>query len=97
MQIAIQLAGVITMTKTVSITVAKNKLTQLVREVERGLEATITKDDRPCAMLISWDKYASMRRQIAAARLRELRDELEGSGLDATEIYKESRLQLEER
>ena len=85
------------MIKTVSITEAKNKLTQLVREVERGLEVTITKDDRPAAMLISWDEYASIKRQIAAARLRELRDELEGSGLDATEIYEESRKQLEER
>lgn len=85
------------MTKTVSITKAKNKLTQLVREVERGLEVTITRDDQPAAMLISWDQYAAMKRRIAAARLRELRDELEGSGLDAAEIYRESRRQLEER
>jgi len=88
---------VMTMTKTVSITEAKNKLTQLVREVERGLEVTITKDERPAAILISWDEYAAMKRRLAAARLRELRDELEGSGLDAAKIYRESRKQLEER
>lgn len=84
-------------TKMVSITEAKNKLTQLVREVEQGLEVSITKDGQPAAMLISWNEYTSMKRQIAATRLRELRDELERSGLDAIEIYKESRKQLEER
>jgi len=83
--------------KRVSITEAKNKLTQLVREVERGLEVTITKDDRPAAILISWEEYASLRRQLAAARLRELRAELEGTGIEAEEVYRESRRQLEER
>jgi prevent-host-death family protein len=85
------------MTKQLSITEAKNKLTQLVREVEEGAEVTITKDRRPAAVLLSWEAYALLKRQIAAARLRELRDELVGSDLSAEEIYRESRKQLEER
>jgi len=84
-------------TQTVSITEAKNRLTQLIRQVESGAEVAITKDGHPAAMLISWEAYNQLKRQLAAARLRELRNELVGSGLEAQEIYRESRKQLEER
>lgn len=83
--------------QTVSITEAKNKLTQLIRQVEGGVEIAITKDGHPKACLISWETYNQLKRQLAAARLRQLRDELVGSGLEASEIYRESRKQLEER
>lgn len=85
------------MRKQLSITETKNKLTQLVREVEAGAEVTITKDRRPAAVLLSWEAYTVLKRQITAARLRELRDELIGSDLEAEEIQRESRKQLEER
>jgi prevent-host-death family protein len=83
--------------KTVNVLEAKNKLTQLLRQVERGTDVTITKHGEPTAMLISVKAYERLRRQAAASRLRELREELADSGLDAQEIYRESRKQLEAR
>lgn len=85
------------MSKVVNVVEAKNKLTQLIRCVERGDDVTITKNGEPAAMLVSVKAYDRLRRQAAANRLRELRDELKGSGLNAQEIYRESRRQLEER
>ncbi len=83
--------------KVVNVVEAKNKLTQLIRSVERGDEVTITKNGEPAAMLISIKAYERLRRRAAANRLRQLRDELKGSGLNAQHIYQESRRQLEER
>lgn len=88
---------VIAMTKTISITEVKNRLTQLVREVEGGLEITVTRGDRPVVMLVSVDEYRALKRQVAASRLRELREELVETGVRAEEIYRESRELLEER
>jgi prevent-host-death family protein len=79
----------------VSITDAKSRLTQLVREAERGQSIVITRDDRPAAVLVSPTVYDEMRRQLAAVHLRRLRDGLTGSGLDALATYRESRSQLE--
>jgi len=87
----------IAMTKTISITEVKNRLTQLVREVEDGVEITVTRGDRPVVMLISVDEYRALKRQVAASRLRELREELVETGVRAEEIYRESRELLEER
>ena len=88
---------VIAMAKTISITEVKNRLTQLVREVEDGVEITVTRGDRPVVMLISVDEYRALKRQVAASRLRELREELVETGVRAEEIYRESRELLEER
>ncbi|MGH2374364.1 MAG: type II toxin-antitoxin system Phd/YefM family antitoxin [bacterium] len=85
------------MTVTVSVTEAKNRLTQLVREAEAGSSVVITRDDRPVAVLVSQADYESMKRQLIAIRLKRLRDSLTGSGIDAMEIFEESRRQLEER
>ncbi len=80
----------------VPITEAKNRLTQLVRKAEAGEPIMITRDDRPAAVLVSPAEYEEMRRQVAAARLQRFRDGLAGTGLDALELFHESRRQLEE-
>ena len=85
------------MNKVVNVAEAKNKLTQLIRCVERGDEVTITKNGEPTAILISVKTYDQLRRKAALKRLRELREELEDSSLNAQEIYRESRRQLEAR
>ena len=85
------------MSKVVNVVEAKNKLTQLLRRVERGDDVTITRNGEPTAMLISVESYSRLRRQAAANRLRDLRDELADSGLSAEEIHRKSRRQLEAR
>ena len=84
------------MSVVVSITDAKSRLTQLVREAEGGQSIVITRDDQPAAVLVSPALFEEMRRQLAAVRLRRLRDSLAGSGLDALEVYRESRHRLEQ-
>lgn len=82
---------------TVTITEAKNRLTALIRRMGGGDAITITKRDRPAAVILRWEAYKQLQRRAAAVRLRELRDSLTDSGLDADKIYRESRSQLEER
>ena len=85
------------MSKVVNVVEAKNKLTQLLRRVEQGTDVIITKNGEPTAMIILMKAYDRLRRQAAANCLRELRDELADSGLNAQEIHQESRRQLEGR
>jgi len=85
------------MNKVVNVVEAKNKLTQLLRRVERGESITITKNGEPTAILISMKAYDQLRRQAAVNRLRELRAELKNPDWNAQEIYQESRRQLETR
>ncbi len=85
------------MAKVVSIAEAKNKLTQLVREVEAGEQIIITKDRHPAARLIAEAEYERIERRLAVARLRELRERWKTAGIKAKEIYEESRKLLEER
>lgn len=85
------------MTKTVSIAQAKNKLTQLVREVEAGHQVLITKDRRPAARLISEAEYERLQRRLAVAGLRALRTRWCQKGVTAKKLYEQSRKLLEER
>ena len=82
---------------TVTVTEAKNRLTALIRRLGGDGEITVTKRDRPTAVIVPWEAYQRLQRRAAAARLAELRDGLAGSGLDAHALYRESRRQLEDR
>ncbi|MCX8102963.1 MAG: type II toxin-antitoxin system prevent-host-death family antitoxin [Candidatus Bipolaricaulota bacterium] len=85
------------MAKVVSIAEAKNKLTQLVREVEAGEQVIITKDRHPAARLIAEAEYEQIERRLAVARLRELRGRWKAAGVKAQELAAEARKLLEER
>jgi len=88
---------VIAIARIVSIAEAKNKLTQLVREVEAGDQIVITKDRRPAARLVSEAEYEQMERRLAVAGLRELRERWRAAGVKAKELAEESRKLLEGR
>ncbi|MCS6936328.1 MAG: type II toxin-antitoxin system prevent-host-death family antitoxin [Candidatus Bipolaricaulota bacterium] len=85
------------MAKVVSIAEAKNKLTQLVREVEAGEQVIITKDRQPAARLIAEAEYEQIERRLAIARLRDLRERWRAAGVRARALAAESRKLLEER
>jgi prevent-host-death family protein len=89
--------GEVRTVKTVGVAEAKNQIARLLREVEAGDEVVITRDNRPAAVLLSVAKYQEMKRRLSASGLRSLREELRGMGLDAAEIFKASRRQLEDR
>ena len=47
----------------ISITEAKNKLTQIVHEVERGEPIELTRHGVPAAVLVSAEKYRNLTKQ----------------------------------
>jgi prevent-host-death family protein len=85
------------MTKTVAIGEAKNKLTQLVREVEAGDQVVITKDRTPVARIISEVEYEKMQRRLAIAGLRAQRERWLAAGISGEQLAEEARQLLEER
>lgn len=85
------------MTKTVAIGEAKNKLTQLVREVESGDQVVITKDHHPVARIISEAEYERLQRRLAVSGLRAERERWLAAGVQGEQLAQESRQLLEER
>ncbi|OGF53698.1 MAG: hypothetical protein A2Z21_01430 [Candidatus Fraserbacteria bacterium RBG_16_55_9] len=85
------------MTKTVAISEAKNKLTQLVRQVEAGDQVVITKDQQPVARIISEVEYGKMQRRLAVAGLRAQRERWLALGITGELLAEEARQLLEER
>lgn len=86
------------MNKQVSVAEAKRDLTKLLREVEeKQLEITITRRGEPYMMIVRYKDYERLRRVRAYVDLVKISEELKGSGLKASEIYQESRRELEER
>ncbi len=88
---------VIAMNRTVAIGEAKNKLTQLVREVEAGGQVVITKDHNPVARIISEVEYEKMQRRLAIAGLRAQRERWLAAGISGEQLAEEARQLLEER
>ena len=87
----------IAMKEIVSIGEAKNKLTQLIRQVEAGAQVIITKDRRPVARIVSEAEYARWMRALALAGLRAKRAQWLEAGLYGEEPAAEAREVLEER
>lgn len=74
--------------KTLSLSEAKAKLGGLVDEVERrGEEVLITRNGRPAAVLISHDKYESLKETLAIRADRDLMREIR-TGLAALKAGK---------
>ncbi len=81
----------------VSLAKAKDRLSQLIRQVEAGAEVLITRRDTVVARLISEAEYQRLRRQSAVTGLRAMRDRFKAAGLSAQELHRRSREELEER
>lgn len=80
----------------VSLAEAKNRLAELVRRVEAGEQVLILKRHKPAARLLSEAEYEELQRKVAVAGLRALRGHFRAAGIQARELYEESRRQLEE-
>ncbi|HED04252.1 MAG TPA: type II toxin-antitoxin system Phd/YefM family antitoxin [Candidatus Fraserbacteria bacterium] len=84
-------------TRKVSLAEAKNKLTELVRQVEAGEQVMITKRHKPAARLLSEAQYEQLQKKLAVAGLRALRKRFRSADLKGKEFYEEARRLLEER
>ena len=70
---------------------AKNKFSELLLRVGRGAEVTITKHDRPVAMLVPASAPAAADRKRATTELRALRKHYSLKGLGARNLIEEGR------
>ena len=70
---------------------AKNKFSELLLKVGHGAEVTITKHDRPVAMLVPVPAPAAAERKRATAELRALRRHYSLKGLVVRNLIEEGR------
>ena len=70
---------------------AKNTFSELLEQVGRGAEITITKHDRPVARLVPVKASGLKERRKAAAELRAIRTNYSLAGLSARDLIAEGR------
>lgn len=86
------------MSKQVSVTEAKRDLTKLLREAEeKQTEIVVTRRGEPFMVILRYEDYERLERLRAYLNMVRISEELKDSGISATEIYEESRGELEER
>ena len=70
---------------------AKNKFSELLLRVGRGAEVTITKHDRPVAMLVPVSEPTAADRKRVTAELRALRKHYSLKGLSVRNLIEDGR------
>lgn len=80
----------------VSIAEAKSSLSDLLKHA-RTAPVIVTRRGQPDAVILPYDEYERLQRLRAYARMAHLARELREAGVTATELYEESRRELEER
>ena len=81
---------------TVSIAEGKKGFSGLIRNtVENKEEIVVTKRGKAVAVIVPYDEYMHSRRLEGYRKIMEARDTFLKSGIQAGEVYKESRDELE--
>lgn len=80
----------------VSIAEAKSGLSDLLKQA-RSSPVIVTRRGQPDAVILPYEEYERLQRLRAYAGMVRLARELREAGVTATEIYEESRRELEER
>lgn len=84
--------------KTVSIAEGKRDFSRLVQMAsEEQREVVITKRGKPVAVIISFDGHQKSKRFEGYQKIMAVRDRFVGEGVQASDVYRESRADLEER
>jgi len=85
------------MSKQVSVAEAKRDLTKLLREAEeKRMEIVVTRRRVPYMTIVRYEDYVRLSRIQAYLDLVRISQRLKSSGLKTSEIYEESRRELEE-
>ncbi|MGQ9552939.1 MAG: type II toxin-antitoxin system Phd/YefM family antitoxin [Anaerolineae bacterium] len=80
----------------VPIAMARREFTALLKKAKRA-PVIITRRNVPDSVIISYDEYKRLERLQGYWEMLRIAEELRGSGLKASELYEESRSELEER
>ncbi len=86
--------------KTIVVTVAQGKkeFSRLIREAtEKKENIIVTKRGKPMAVILSYEEYQHSRRIEAYQKILDVRGTFAKAGITATEAYRRSRKELEER
>ena len=70
----------------VQATVAKARLAEIIRDVERGESITITRNGKKVALLVPIEDEERIQREKAMDRFMELRSQWKPTGMSAEEI-----------
>ena len=85
-------------TTTVSIAEGKRDFSRLVQlAAQKQREIVITKRGKPVAVMIPFDEHQKAKRYEGYLKVMAVRDRFVEKGVHASDVYKESRADLEER
>ena len=86
------------MRKTVSVAEAKRDLTSLIRQSENETEQiVITRRGKPVSVLLGFKEYEKLHKLSAYEGMLRLSKHLSRTGVSASELYDQSRQELENR
>jgi prevent-host-death family protein len=80
----------------VSVAEAKSSLSELLKRARQG-PVIVTRRGEPDAVILPFAEYERLRRLWAYSSMVRLARELDETGVTATELYEDSRRELEER
>ncbi|MFA6411217.1 MAG: type II toxin-antitoxin system Phd/YefM family antitoxin [Syntrophales bacterium] len=85
-------------TSTVSIAEGKKGFSRLIQDTQDKQESIIvTRRGQPVAVIVPYEEYNRTMRMDGYRKIMEVREMYIKTGINASEIYEESRKQLEER
>lgn len=83
---------------TVSIAEGKKGFSRLIQDAsEKNEEIIVTKRGKPVAVIVPYEEYRHSQRFEGYRKVMEARETFLRSGLKASEIYRESRKELEKK
>jgi prevent-host-death family protein len=83
---------------TVSIAEGKKGFSRIIHDsIEKKEEIIITKRGKPVAVIIPYDEYRRTLRREGYGKIMKTRKAFQKAGIQADDVYKESRNELEKR
>lgn len=79
-----------------SVSEAKKGFTSILKSVEEGQTAIITRRGEPVGAMIGFEEFQNLRKLRAYKSVLDLSLELSDCGITAAELYRQSRRELEE-
>ncbi len=82
--------------KTMSVSQAKTYFLEIARKAEERESIIVEKKGEPVLVIVPYQEYLNLERMKHFLAVRDLSNILEDTGLTASELYRESRKELEE-
>jgi len=81
---------------TVSVAEGKKGFSRLIQDaLDKKVEVVVTRRGKPVAVIVPYEEYQSFKKVGGYRRILEAREAFLKAGVSATEVYEESRRELE--